>query len=81
MREACTFAISDEIVGELVGVAVGGDDPRTIVLGDLKLSFPEILVAGKGPDRWFTLDGILKSPNGKVDSEKFKKICLEGIGA
>ena len=80
VRETCAFAIPDEIAGELVGVAVVMDDTRPIILDDLRSWCAERMVTEKRPDRWFILDDIPKSPNGKVDRGRVTKICLERNG-
>ncbi|MDP6705144.1 MAG: fatty acid--CoA ligase family protein [Alphaproteobacteria bacterium] len=77
--EACTFAIPDEISGEVVAVAVHlADDAR----GDataLRAWCGERIKPDSVPRRWFVVDKVPKTDRGKVNRDRVREHCLDGL--
>lgn len=76
--ESCAFAISDEILGQTVGVAVALQPSRGRDLDEIKAWLTTQLDKDKRPDRWFIVDSIPKSDRGKVNRQAVAKACLAG---
>jgi oxalate---CoA ligase len=83
--EACTFKISDEIAGELIGIALVPNDCRILgaekAEGLLRESIrswaKKRLVQEKIPDYWFFSSEIPKTSRGKIRRDDVASICLK----
>jgi len=76
VQEACTFAIPDNIAGEIVGIAIVMDEGKTIELEDLRKWCLERLVREKVPERWFVVSEIPKTDRGKINRSVVAAYCL-----
>jgi len=77
ISEACSFAIEDEVSGQVVGVAICPNNIKTFKLNDIKEWILKKIVKDKIPDFWFILDKIPKTDRGKVNRDNVAKLCLE----
>lgn len=77
VQEACAFAIPDEAIGEIVGVAVCLVDDAKAEITDLKAWCRERLVKEKNPDRWYLVDEIPKTDRGKINRDTVAAVCLQ----
>jgi oxalate---CoA ligase len=75
--EACAFAIPDEIIGEMIGLAVVPEDHETFDLQGLKNWCGERLMKEKMPDKWFVVDEIPKTDRGKINRDNVASFCLK----
>lgn len=75
--EACAFSIPDELLGEVVGVAVVEKNGENINLGELKTWCRSNLTAEKVPDRWFLVNEIPKTDRGKINRMNVAEICQD----
>ena len=81
VAEACTFAVPDQVSGELVGVAVAPVDGIALDLDGLAAWCAERIRPDARPDRWYVLAEIPKTDRGKVDRPAVTSQCLaEGNG-
>lgn len=77
VREACAFAIPDDVLGEAVGVAVAPVDDVELDLGALRRWCAPRLVKEKLPDRWFVVPDMPKTDRGKIDRDVVVSRCLK----
>jgi acyl-CoA synthetase (AMP-forming)/AMP-acid ligase II len=78
VREACAFAVPDEVAGETVGVAIVPTDAAGFDLATVKIWVAERLVREKNPERWFVVDDIPKTDRGKINRDTVAAVCLNG---
>ena len=76
VREACAFAIPDEIEGESVGVAVSFVDGSDIDSRLLRRWCRERISREKVPVKWYVLDEIPKTDRGKLNRAVVAEYCL-----
>ena len=78
VREACAFALSDEIHGEVVAAAVRVAPGASLSPRALEEWCRERLRRQAVPGAWFFLDEIPKTERGKVSRERVREACLRG---
>jgi len=76
VREACTFAIEDEIDGESVAVAVSLIDGSDMEIRGLRRWCAERISREKVPVKWFILDEVPKTDRGKLNRFAVAAHCL-----
>ena len=76
VKEACAFAVQDELAGETVGLAVVPADPATFDLERLKKWCGERLVPEKQPQKWYVVNEIHKNERGKINRADVARACL-----
>lgn len=76
IREACAFAVPDEISGELVGMAFVANDGAAVKPSELHAWCAERIKSDCLPDKWFSLDEIPKTDRGKVNRHTVMAACL-----
>lgn len=76
VREACTFAITDEYDGESVAVAVSLNDNSDIDVRSLRRWCAERISREKVPVKWFILDEVPKTDRGKLNRSAVAAHCL-----
>ncbi len=77
VQEACAFAIPDEAIGEVIGVAVCLTEGAPAEISGLKAWCRERLVKEKNPDRWYLVDEIPKTDRGKINRDTVADVCLK----
>ena len=77
VAESCAFAIPDQVLGDIIGVALVPAQ-NEIEIADVQKWCGERLTKEKIPDRWFLLESIPKTDRGKVNRDIVAKYCLEG---
>ena len=75
IEESCAFAISDEIYGEVVGVAI--KLRSDIEIAELKQWCSERILVDKIPSKWYVVPEILKNDRGKVDRIKVAQMIMD----
>lgn len=75
VKDACTFAVPDEIAGEVVGAAVvfhpsAADNAALEAWCRSQISGPKV------PTRWFAVPEIPRNSRGKVNRDQVKSLCL-----
>ena len=75
IEESCAFAISDEIYGEVVGVAI--KLRSDIEIAELKQWCSERILVDKIPSKWYFVPEILKNDRGKVDRIKVSQMIMD----
>ncbi len=78
IREAYTFGIPDQLLGEVVGVALSLEEGAELDIQELKAWCRGWLVKEKVPEKWFQVTEIPKTARGKVNKMKLIGLCLEG---
>ena len=73
--DVCTFAFSDALLGEDVGVAVALKDRNAATLRDLYQWGRQHLAAHQLPQRWYVLDEIPRTSRGKVNRTQIAEHC------
>jgi oxalate---CoA ligase len=76
-RDVCTFAVSDALHGESVGVAVVLESTSDEVVERLHEWCAQHLAAHQLPQRWYWLDEIPRTSRGKVNRELVARRCAE----
>jgi acyl-CoA synthetase (AMP-forming)/AMP-acid ligase II len=77
VRDACSFAASDEFAGQAVAAAVVLARPRTRAraLAALDSWCRERLPAYKVPSRWFVVASLSRGPRGKLNRAEAARDC------
>jgi acyl-CoA synthetase (AMP-forming)/AMP-acid ligase II len=73
--DVCTFACTDALLGEDVGVAVALKQRDDATLRDLYLWSKQHLAAHQLPQRWYVLDEIPRTSRGKVNRAQIAEHC------
>ncbi len=73
--DACTFAIPDNIAGELIGVAVTPARPDAFRLDDLRAWTAERITREKFPDRWFVVPNIPRPIAARLTVRRWRAIA------
>jgi acyl-CoA synthetase (AMP-forming)/AMP-acid ligase II len=77
VREACSFALADPVVGELVAVAVVAADPAPIDVNALKDWCARHIRREAVPARIFMLDELPRTDRGKLNRDRVRAACLQ----
>ena len=73
--DVCTFAYTDPLLGEDVGVAVALKQTDEATLGDLYRWGQQHLAEHQLPRRWYVLDEIPRTSRGKVSRAQIAEHC------
>ena len=73
--DVCTFAYTDALLGEDVGVAVALKQRDDATLRDLYQWSRQHLAAHQLPQRWYVLDEIPRTSRGKVNRAQIADHC------
>ena len=76
IREACAFAIPDDIEGETIGVAISFINAPAQNLSDIQKWCFERLSREKVPVKWFVEEEIPKTDRGKLNRDLVAEHCL-----
>lgn len=74
--EACTFAVPDDVAGEIVGAAVKLTDRASVAAEDLRRWCLERIRRECIPERWFFVADIARSERGKLNRDRVRDACL-----
>tara|TARA_Y100000590_G_scaffold464118_1_gene632764 strand:- start:2488 stop:3948 length:1461 start_codon:yes stop_codon:yes gene_type:complete len=77
IREACAFAIPDDIEGETIGVAISFINDSEQNLSDIQNWCYERLSREKVPVKWFIEEEIPKTDRGKLNRDRVAEHCLD----
>ena len=84
VRDVATFGISDEVAGELVGVALvlqrspTNDHDRAMIISELREWIRDKIAPDKQADKFFIVDSLPTNRNGKLDRKKLRELCESG---
>lgn len=73
---ACTFAIADDIAGEIVGVAIEPAPGADADLAALETWCRARIRKACVPDRWFILPALPRTDRGKLSRDAVRERCL-----
>lgn len=76
--DVCTFALDDEIYGQIVGMAVVLNDRSDATVRALHAWMAAHLAEPKMPSRWWLVDEIPRTSRGKINREAVKAACAGG---
>lgn len=79
VAEACVFAISDPVAGELVAAAVAFTPGARATSEDLRAWCRERLRREAVPERWFVVDAIPRNARGKVGRDAVRQSVMKGV--
>jgi acyl-CoA synthetase (AMP-forming)/AMP-acid ligase II len=75
--DVCTFALDDEVYGQVVGIAVVLADQHDGTLRDLHAWMKKHLAEHKMPARWWIVDEIPRTSRGKINREAVRAACAD----
>lgn len=78
VKEACAFAVPDEIEGETIGVAVVLNDGVAIDQQELRRWCAARLSREKIPTTWIVTNEIPRNDRGKINRMQVASVCLSG---
>ena len=73
--DVCTFALDDEIYGQIVGIAVVLSERSDATVRALHAWMAAHLAEPKMPSRWWLVDEIPRTSRGKINREAVKTAC------
>ena len=76
INDVCAFKISDDIAGELVGVAVVLDKANPCSVEDLDEWLRKFLIKDKRPDHWFFVRKIGRKETGKINRTEVGRLAV-----
>lgn len=76
INDVCAFKISDDIAGELVGVAVVLDKANPCSVEDLDEWLRKFLIKDKRPDHWFFVSKIGRKETGKINRTEVGRLAV-----
>ena len=74
-QDICTFRLKDELYGENVGIALVLKDRGEDAIRNLHHWIDTHLAQHKQPVRWYVLDDIPRTSNGKINRETVRHAC------
>lgn len=74
--DVCTFALDDDIYGQIVGLAVVLTDSSDGTVRALHAWMREHLAEPKMPARWWLVDEIPRTSRGKINREAVRAACV-----
>ena len=74
--DVCTFALDDDIYGQIVGIAVVLADRQDATVRALHAWMARHLAEPKMPSRWWLVDEIPRTSRGKINREAVKAVCV-----
>ena len=75
--DVCSFALDDDIYGQIVGMAVVLADRQDATVRDLHSWMTRHLAEPKMPARWWVVDEIPRTSRGKINREAVKIACVD----
>jgi acyl-CoA synthetase (AMP-forming)/AMP-acid ligase II len=75
--DVCTFALDDDIYGQIVGIAVVLSNADDATVRDLHAWMTSHLAEPKMPSRWWVVDEIPRTSRGKINREAVKSACAD----
>lgn len=76
--EACAFGVPDPLLGEAVGIALRLSDP-SLDISPFRAWTAERIRQECVPEHWFVVQEIPKTDRGKLNRERVRRFCMEGI--
>ena len=73
--DVCTFALDDDVYGQIVGIAVVLADTSDATVRALHAWMASHLAEPKMPSRWWVVDEIPRTSRGKINREAVKTAC------
>ena len=73
--DVCTFALDDDIYGQIVGLAVVLSDRQDATVRALHSWMQQHLAEPKMPSRWWLVDEIPRTSRGKINREAVRAAC------
>ena len=73
--DVCTFALDDDLYGQIVGIAVVLTDAQDNTVRALHGWMVQHLAEPKMPSRWWLVDEIPRTSRGKINREAVKSAC------
>lgn len=73
--DVCTFALDDDVYGQIVGIAVVLSDTSDATVRALHAWMAGHLAEPKMPSRWWVVDEIPRTSRGKINREAVKTAC------
>lgn len=74
--DVCTFALDDDMYGQIVGIAVVLADQSDATVSALHGWMAQHLAEHKMPSRWWQVDEIPRTSRGKINREAVKAACI-----
>jgi acyl-CoA synthetase (AMP-forming)/AMP-acid ligase II len=75
--DVCTFALDDDIYGQIVGIAVVLANSSDATVRALHAWMTRHLAEPKMPSRWWLVDEIPRTSRGKINREAVKAACAD----
>ena len=75
--DVCTFALDDDLYGQIVGIAVVLGDAQDSTVRALHAWMAQHLAEPKMPSRWWLVDEIPRTSRGKINREAVKAACAD----
>ncbi len=75
--DVCTFALDDDLYGQIVGIAVVLGDAQDSTVRALHGWMAQHLAEPKMPSRWWLVDEIPRTSCGKINREAVKAACAD----
>ena len=76
-NDVCTFALDDDIYGQIVGIAVVLANTDDTTVRALHTWMTSHLAEPKMPSRWWVVDEIPRTSRGKINREAVKAACAD----
>ena len=76
-NDVCSFAVDDDIYGQIVGMAVVLADQNDGTVRALHAWMTTHLAEPKMPARWWAVDEIPRTSRGKINREAVKAACVD----
>ena len=73
--DVCTFALDDDVYGQIVGIAVVLADASDTTVRALHAWMAGHLAEPKMPSRWWVVDEVPRTSRGKINREAVKTAC------
>lgn len=74
--DVCTFALDDDVYGQVVGLAVVLNDREDATVRALHAWMTQHLAEPKMPARWWAVSEIPRTSRGKINREAVKAACV-----
>jgi len=75
--DVCTFALDDDMYGQVVGIAVVLDDGQDTTIRGLHAWMRQHLAEHKMPSRWWVVAEIPRTSRGKINREAVRAACVD----
>ena len=75
--DVCSFALDDELYGQIVGMAVVLTDEQDDTVRALHAWMRQHLAESKMPSRWWSVTEIPRTSRGKINRDAVKAACID----